>query len=102
MTTEWTTGTTVRRSGDVVFTTVSGQTMMMSIAKGRYYAVDTTGQRIWELTETPSMIGAIIDTLCDEFDVARDVCTEQTLEFMQEVHAQGLLDEVSTDATGAA
>ena len=93
----WGETTRVQRGADHVETQVGDQTMMMSISQGRYFAVDDTGQRIWSMLSEPRTIGDIIDALCVEYDVPRDVCMAETLEFLVNLRGHGLVVEAEDD-----
>lgn len=40
-------------------------------------------ERIVELSDGTRTVWQIVDALCDEFDVAREVCASDTLEFVK-------------------
>ena len=85
-----TTDTVIRRGSDHVETRVGDQTMMMSIAQGKYYALEATAQRIWELIEQPRSIGEITDRLASEFEVERERCAAEVRAFVDQLIRNGL------------
>lgn len=85
--------TVVRRGGDHVETRMGAQTVMMSISQGKYYALEDTGQRIWELMNQPVAVCAIVDLLTREFDVERTRCEAHVLAFLEELRENGLVAE---------
>lgn len=86
--------TLFRRGSEHVETRAGDQTMMMSVARGKYYALASTAQHIWDLLAEPASVGSIVDRLLEEYDVARDVCEAEVRHFLVELLEQGLIEEV--------
>ena len=85
--------TVVVRGAEHVEAPLGGQTVMMSIARGKYFALDGTGQRIWELISEPMRVGEIVDRLTEEYDVDREQCTAEVKSFVAELAENGLVEE---------
>lgn len=75
-----------------VETELAGQTLMMSIGQGKYFAVDAVAKRIWDLLAQPRSISDVVDALLDEFDVAPDTCTNEVLAFVAHLQRNDLID----------
>lgn len=82
--------TVVSRGAEHVEAQMAGQTVMMSIPRGKYFAVEGTGQRIWELMAEPVTVGEIVDRLVEEYDVDRDRCAGEVINFLGELLQNGL------------
>lgn len=80
----------VRGEGHVE-THVDGQTLMMSLERGRYFALERTGQRIWSLIDRPVAVSDIVETLMSEYDVGRQECEAQVLAFIEDLASNGLV-----------
>lgn len=96
--------TIIGRGADHVETRVGEQTMMMSIAKGKYYALEASAQRIWDLLETPRSVAALVDALLAEYDVSRETCVAQVQRFLADLRENGLIvfaEDASGQANGA-
>jgi len=87
--------TTIKRNPELVSTDVDGEKVMMSIENGEYFGLDSVGSRIWELIENPIKVEALVDLLIDEFDVSKEQCEVDTIEFLNELMAKKLLIIVS-------
>jgi hypothetical protein len=74
-------------SGDI-----DREIVLLSIDKGEYYQLNGPGGRIWELFEQPLRVAAVVDRLCEEFEVERPACEVQVLEFLQRMLAEGLVE----------
>ena len=81
----------IKRSSDLVSSNMDGETVMMSVENGEYYGLDPIGSRIWELLENPIEVNVLIETLLEEFEVSKEQCTEDTLEFLNQLHEKNLL-----------
>ena len=82
---------TVQRGGDFVEADAGDQTLMMSIAAQKYFALEGTGKRIWEMLAEPVTVDRIVDQLSREYDVPRDTCETHVAEFLDELRRNGLL-----------
>lgn len=85
--------TIVGRGSEHVETRAGDQTLMMSVEQGKYFSVDQTANRIWDLIETPRSVAEIIKTLTDEYDVSTDDCEAQVKAFLGELISNGLAVE---------
>jgi len=82
--------TVVSRGSEHVEAEMAGQTVMMSIRRGKYFAVEGTGQRIWELIAEPRPVGEIIERLLEEYDIDREACSREVEGFVAELLKNGL------------
>lgn len=85
--------TVVVRGSEHVEAQMGGQTVMMSIPRGRYYSLDGTAQRIWDLMAEPVRVADIVDRLVSEYDIDRERCAAEVLSFLNEVLENGLGEE---------
>ena len=83
--------TVISRGTEHVETQVGAQTMMMSIAKGKYFALEDSGRHVWQLTEQPTTIAAIVDQLVAEYDVDREACLQDVTAFVNDLVSNGLV-----------
>ena len=79
----------------MVSSSMDGETVMMSIENGEYYGLDPIGSRIWEIIENPIEVTKLIEMLLDEFEVSREQCQEDTLEFLNHLFEKKLLTIIS-------
>jgi hypothetical protein len=91
MQTELSPETIVRRNPKLIANQMDGEIVMMSIDNGEYYGLDEIGSRIWELLETPVRISDLIASLTEEFEVEKDECYNDTLEFLGDLKEKQLL-----------
>ncbi|MGD1925894.1 MAG: PqqD family peptide modification chaperone [Paracoccaceae bacterium] len=90
---ELTLDTVVGRGSEHVETRVGTKTMMMSVDQGKYYSVDASANRVWELLDQPRAVRALVDQLLHEYDVDRDTCQAQVLSFVRDLLDNGLVVE---------
>jgi hypothetical protein len=85
--------TVVARGSEHVETTMVGQTVMMSVAHGKYFALDGTGLRVWECLTEPVSVGRIVEQLLDQYEVDREQCETEVIFFLSEMMKNGLTVE---------
>ena len=81
----------VQRDGDIIAAEAGEDIVMVSISKGLYYGVSDVAREIWQSIENPIRVSELITNLCEAHDVDRASCEEQTLSFLRDLMAEGLL-----------
>ena len=59
------------------------------------YTLMGIGPRIWALLQHPVTLQHIVDVICDEYDVARDVAVRDVTEFLGLLAAKNLVAEAA-------
>lgn len=70
---------------------VGDEIIILNMETGDYLGLNSVGSAIWEELKTPQSADQIIDKLMIEFDVDRETCLAQTLEYLEKIHTLGLL-----------
>ncbi|MFC4811412.1 lasso peptide biosynthesis PqqD family chaperone [Paenibacillus sp. GCM10023250] len=70
---------------------MDGDTVMMSIASGKYYNLGQIGGRIWDLIEQPLTLNKIVAILCEEYEVEDNLCAEHVRIFLAHLLEEGLV-----------
>jgi coenzyme PQQ biosynthesis protein PqqD len=71
-----------------------GQTVLLRLEDGSYYAVDEVGARIWELCDGQRSFADIVAVMRDEFEAPADQISADVAEFIAELRTEQLLVEV--------
>ena len=91
---EITLATHVKQRDDLLAQNLDEDIVMDNIESGKYYGLASTGKRIWELLEQPRTVADLCTRLLAEFHVARAVCQQETLAFLNDLHREGLIQVV--------
>ena len=67
----------------------------LDLNQEKYYGMSGPAARIWALLETETTLDQLCTTLMVEFDVSKDVCLQQTQEFIDELLREHLVRIVS-------
>ena len=81
----------VRRQDGVLAQEAHGQTVLLRLEDGGYYALDEVGAMIWELCDGGRAVGEIVALLCEEFDAPEAVVQADVLEFIDDLRRERLL-----------
>lgn len=84
-------GERLRRQDAVITQEVDGQTILLRVDDGGYYAIDEVGAAIWELCDGNRAVGEIVSALCAEFDAPEATIRADVLEFVQDLRRERLL-----------
>ena len=81
----------VRRQDGVLAQEAHGQTVLLRLEDGGYYALDEVGAMIWELCDGSRAVAEIVAILCAEFDAPEPTVREDVLEFIGDLRRERLL-----------
>ncbi len=84
-------GTIVGRNLEQEFTRIDNEVVMLSQTNGEYYALNEVASRIWEILDEPVKVQNIIQQLMDEFEIGHDVCSDQTIQLLNELYEKSLI-----------
>ncbi len=71
---------------------LSGESIVLELDSGVYYGLNEVAARVWTLAQSPVTLHAVVRTLLDEYDVAREQCERDVLGLVHELRERGLLD----------
>ena len=80
-----------RRQDGVLAQEAQGQTVLLRLDDGGYYALDEVGARIWELCDGDRDLTEIVAVLCGEFDASEKQVLADVVEFVDELRGEELL-----------
>lgn len=80
-----------QRGEGILCQEAQGQTVLLRLVDGSYYALDEVGARIWELCDGERSLGEVIDALCAEFAAPARTVRADVLEFVGQLRGEQLL-----------
>lgn len=63
-------------------TDLAGEKVMIDFESGKYFLIKGVGNDIWDYLQTEVTPAEIIDKLLEEYDVSREVCEAQVMDFL--------------------
>ncbi|HEX7151732.1 MAG TPA: PqqD family protein [Thermoanaerobaculia bacterium] len=82
---------TLRLSEGVIAKTVGEELVLLDYGAGVYYGLDAIGGRIWQLASEGKPLGAIVDTLLEEYDVTRETLEADVEALVGDLTERGLV-----------
>lgn len=79
---------------DQVSCDVAGDAAILNLRDGVYYGLNPVGARIWELLQTPIIVGQIKNSIVEEYDVEPSTCESDLLRVLGDLHSHGLVEVV--------
>jgi hypothetical protein len=65
--------------------------VILSIENGKYYNLGVMGSQIWDLIKEPVSIDSVVEALLEDYEVAREVCEEHVLSFLNHLVEERLI-----------
>ena len=81
----------VMQSKEIDATDLNGDTVMMNLEKGKYFALNSIGSRIWELIDEKKVVNQVIDELLEEYEVDKETCVETVIIFLNRLKDEELI-----------
>lgn len=81
----------VVRSDTCIDAEIDHEIVALSIARGTCYGLNNVGSRIWKQLATPTRISDLCASLLSEYDVEKNLCEQQVLEFLEELRSEELI-----------
>lgn len=76
----------------VVARQVEGDMVLLDLESGIYFALDPVGARIWELIADGTALGAVRDTMLEEFNVEADTLEGDIQALVSDLETRKLID----------
>ena len=76
---------------------LDGESVLLNLESERYFGLDATGTRMWELVTTEPNVGAAFDKLLAEFDVEPEPLRIHLNELLSGLVENGLLQVLPVD-----
>lgn len=84
----------LQRNNGAISAEVDGETVMVDLDMGSYFALTGTGSFIWALLENPASLDEIVEAIRQEFDVSESGSLEDAVSpFIMDLFARGLVKE---------
>ena len=81
----------VQRKKDLLESNIDDEKVMMSLENNEYYGLNSVASRIWELLTEKQSISSIVNQLMEEYDIDRENCEKDVLDFIQELNEKNLI-----------
>jgi len=81
----------LRQCEGVLAQEAQGQTVLLRLEDGGYYALDEVGAAVWELCDGQRSLNEIVAALCAEFDAPADTVRADVIEFIRDLRRERLL-----------
>ena len=78
-------------SSQAVSCELSGETVILDIPSGQYFALSEIETTIWKLLETPSTLANVCGRLMDEYDVEPARCEADVSSLLDQLAERGLI-----------
>jgi hypothetical protein len=81
----------VVRSADQFSSDLEDRIAIMAPDQNRYFVLDAIGSWIWRRIETPARIGDLCALLCEQHQIAPEICERDVLAFLDELVGRSLV-----------
>lgn len=79
------------RNSTMITRVIDGEAVIMDPQQGKVLALNEVGSFIWELLDSPHSRGDLLDKICREFNVDREVAAADLEEFVAVLKSKNLV-----------
>ena len=76
---------------------LDGESVLLNLETERYFGLDSTGTRMWELVTTSPTIESAYARLMEEFDVEPEVLRSHLADLLKDLKENGLVNVLPAD-----
>jgi len=87
-----TTNSIIKRSPEIVYSDMDGETVMMSIEQGSYFGIDAIGSHIWNVLEEEISVEALCARLCEKYDVEESQCQQDVIRLLEKMQEHNIIE----------
>ncbi|MFB9325040.1 lasso peptide biosynthesis PqqD family chaperone [Paenibacillus aurantiacus] len=80
----------VQEPGNIV-SDMDGETVMLSIERGKYYNFSEVGGSIWQAVRQPSTVREVVAAIMAEYEVDEQECRLEVVAYLEKLLAEGLV-----------
>lgn len=80
-----------RNEQDCIYRVIDNEAVIFSEEGQWIHELNSIGVEIWELCEGVLSFQAIVDKICDEYEIEREVAEADILSFIEELSKKGLI-----------
>jgi hypothetical protein len=81
----------LERNPDAAYRLYDGEGVIVQAETMMVRVVNPTGSRVWELLDGATTVGQVVQTICEEYEVAREEAEKDVLAFLDELAENGLV-----------
>jgi len=86
--------TILKRNPEQLFTLIDDEVVMLNIKHEEYLNLNHHASYIWKQLESPCTFGELTDHLCRVYDVDKQVCMKDSLDFITELIEKNIIQIV--------
>jgi hypothetical protein len=83
--------TTIQIASQATSCQVGGETVILDVASGKYFALDSIGTAIWNHLKSPCSIASLCQWLLTEYDVPPARCAAEVSRLVEQLACHGLV-----------
>jgi hypothetical protein len=71
---------------------LAGEVVILGLQSGQYFSLNTVGARIWNLIQEPKTVGALLESVLEEYDVEPNLLERDLLALLDKMAINELIE----------
>jgi hypothetical protein len=76
----------------VSYDIIDEEAVILNVQTGKFFGLNETGTRMWELLAQHSNISLVANILLEEYDIAEDRLWEDLMDLIEKLQSRGLIE----------
>jgi Coenzyme PQQ synthesis protein D (PqqD) len=81
------------RRDRVIAQQVEGQSVLLDVDSGEYFALNEVGGLVWDLCDGSHSVASMVDVICGQYDAESSVVLTDATELLESLSGAGLIAE---------
>jgi len=86
---------------DVMFRILGDEAVILNLASGVYFGLDSVGTRMWQLISEHGSTDKVVEAMLEEYEVEEGKLRDDLEKLMQQLSEKGLVKTDAQEATAA-
>ena len=82
----------IKVASEQVSCDLAGEAVILSLKSGQYFGLNEVGARIWNLIQEPKTVGAVLEAVLEEYDVALDQLERDLFALLEQMATNELIE----------
>lgn len=70
---------------------IAGEAVILDLASGQYFALDSVGTQVWQKLQTPCTLASLCEGLLSEYEVSAEKCRADIVPLLNQLAEHGLV-----------
>lgn len=88
--------TRIQKTNKALASAIDDEVVMFDADTGKYYGLNSVAAAVWNQLEEPKNVDEICEQLITEFEIEKEQCVAEVLDFLPHLKEKGLIEIIDS------